>query len=194
MEYSQNDVLLAFDASTVTIGWALFNINSKKLIDFNYYKYKKETLVERAVEAEDFISDLTLKYYPLKIKVFAIEERLKSFRAGGTNSDAMLKTAALNFSIQIIFHKLGITTKEVSVQTSRRLCFPNFHSIARKIKNKKQKEVAFEFALVELGHDKFPKKLMKSGKRKGENVFLEEAKDMADAYILGKSTLIILGV
>ena len=44
-------------------------------------------------------------------------------------------------------------------------------------------------ALKELGIDKFPKKIMKSGPRKGEEVFVDEASDMSDSWVIGKAIL-----
>jgi len=188
MTYEKEKCLLSFDLSTITCGYSIFSFEEKKLKKLDYFKFTKKELWERAIELEAFVDKLLSEY---NIIMFAIEERLKSFRAGGTNAEAMLKTATMNFFCQVYFRKKGIDVKEIHVSTARKLAIPMFHSIARKIAGKKQKEIAFDFIVKELGAEIFPKKVMKAGKRKGEEVFLEEASDMSDSYILGKSALII---
>ena len=188
MYENKEELLLSFDLSSITVGYALFSLSTKELKHMSYWKYNKDSMLDKAFMLEIFIHELLNSF---NIKSFCIEERLKSFRAGGTSAEAMIKTSCLNFNCQTIFHKKGIEIKELNVNTVRKLAIPGFHSIARKIKGKKQKEIAFEFVVKELGEDKFPSKVLKSGPRKGETDFLEEAKDMADAYLLGKSFLIL---
>lgn len=185
---NKEKVLLGMDVSTTVCGYSLISLEEKKLLEMNYYKFKGETLLDRTKELDDFINTLCASF---NIKYFCIEERLKSFQAGGTNAESMTKLAAFNFYCQTIFFKKDIPIKEIPVATARKLAIQNFHSIARKIKNIKQKEVAFNFIVKELGEDKFPTKVMKSGKRKGETVFIDEARDMSDSYIIAKSGIIL---
>lgn len=187
---SKKEVLLAFDLSTTCCGFSIFSIERKELLELNFFSFKKETLLERTDELEAKFDELCFSY---NVKVFCIEERLKSFKAGGSNAESLGKLTAFNFYCQTLFYKKNIPIKEIPSATARKLAIPGFHSIARKIKGKKQKEIAFEFIVKELGADKFPTKVMKSGPRKGQTVFIDEASDMSDAFIIGKSGLIITG-
>lgn len=182
--------VLSLDLSTTVCGYGIFLIETKQLLKLDFYKFKKDTLVDRGFELAGFLKILCDTQ---DIKRVVIEERLKSFRAGGTNAEAMLKTAQLNFLGQYLCKELGLEVSVINVQTARKLAYDNFHKVARATKAK-NKELAFEFVKKELGESWFPKKIMKSGARKGEEVFIDEAMDMSDAYILGKAALVQLAV
>ena len=185
----EKPVLISFDLSTVTIGISIFDFKEEKLLDLYYYKFVSNNMLDKSIELEDFIDKLDKVY---QIDWIIIEERLKSFRAGGTNAASMLKLAAFNWFCQALLYKRKIKFKEINVNTARSLAYDHFHVVARKIKGIKQKEYAFQLVLSELGTERFPTKINKSGKNKGKEVFLEEAKDMADAYILSKAAFKIL--
>jgi len=191
MDNKEMDLLLSFDLSTTVVGYSIFSLFRGDLVTCKYHKFDADELVDRGMELIGLIDDILAKCKSdgFGVTKFVIEERLKSFRQGGTNADAMLKTAQLNFACQIIMKTKGLETVEINVNAARSACFPGFHKVARARKDVKQKEVAFEFAVKELGESFFPKKVLKSGPRKGEEVFLEEAKDMSDSWILGKAYL-----
>ena len=77
----------------------------------------------------------------------------------------------------------------MNVMNSRNLCFPGFHVIARAKKGIKHKEIAFDMVIKILGKEIFPTKILKSGPRKGTEVFVDEATDMSDSWVIGKSIL-----
>lgn len=178
--------LLAFDLSTTVVGYSFFDIESQDLIECSYYKFEEDELIDRGRELKLLLQKL---FSANDISLFVIEERLKSFRQGGTNADAMLKTAQLNFYCQSMIMELGVPVKEINVNTARSACFEGFHTIARATKGVKHKEIAFKMAISVLGEDFFPKKVLKSGPRKGETVYLDEAMDMADSWVLGRAFL-----
>lgn len=181
--------LLAFDLSTTVAGYSIFDEVTEELILMSYYKFTEENLVDRANELVNLLESL-IKNEKYEISTIGLEENLKSFRAGGTNASAMLNTSKLNFCFQyLVKYIYGKTLTEINVNSARSACFPGFHVIARALKGKKHKEVAFDMALKELGTDKFPKKIMKSGPRKGEEVFVDEASDMSDSWVIGKAIL-----
>lgn len=180
-------VLLALDLSTTVMGYTLFEIESKQKIDIGYHKFNTESLVERGKELHTFLDDQLTKH---NITKFAIEENLKSFRSGGTNASAMLNTSKMNFLCQYLVRYIyKIETIELNVNTARSTCFPGFHVIARGRKDMKGKEVAFEMTKLALGEKTFPKKILKSGPRKGLEVFIDEAMDMADSWVIGTAAL-----
>ena len=180
--------LLAFDLSTTVLGYSIFNMETEELLHMDYHKFEAEDLVDRGIELFGILSNI-IETYP-DIGTFGIEERLKSFRSGGTNADAMLKTAQLNFLCQyIIRNQFGLPIKEVNVNTARSACFPGFHKIARTQKGVKHKLLAFAMAKVSLGEERFPTKVLKSGPRKGETIFIDEGMDMADSWVIGKAVI-----
>jgi hypothetical protein len=177
--------VLSFDISTVTVGYSIFNLKTKELHTLDYFKLKGEELIDKAFHLKQFIDDLLLKE-KLDIKTFVIEESMQAFQAGMTNAAAMFKTSQINFLCQFLIKERGIELVGIHVQTARRLVYPMFHKISRTVPQE-NKQLAFEMVTKELGTERFPKKILKSGPRKGLEVFLEEAKDMTDAYILGKA-------
>lgn len=183
-------VLIAFDLSTTVCGICIQNFKSKEILRFFYHNFESKIMIEKSIELEKLVEKVFSDYQ--NVECFVIEERLKAFAAGGTNAEAMGKTAALNFLCQYLVHKRGIKVRELNVNTARKLAYDGFHSAARKIKGVKQKEFAFKLVINELGESLFPTKINKSGKNKGKKVFLEEAKDMADAFILGKASFKII--
>lgn len=181
-------MLLALDLSTTVMGYCIFDKDTGDYVAMDNYKFKEENLVDRGDELLGTITMLTVQYPA--IDEIAIEERLKSFRSGGTNANAMLNTAQLNFLCQYLTKfnfKLRLT--EINVNAARSLCFPGFHKVARATKGTKHKEIAFNMVKNVLGDDKFPTKVLKSGPRKGETVFIDEAMDMADSWVIGKAIL-----
>lgn len=186
------NLVLAVDLSTTVCGYALFNKDTDKLFYLDFYKFESIDLIDRAQELDSLLTSIknTLLIGSCIITDFVIEERLKSFRSGGTNASAMLNTAQMNFLCQyLVKNMFGFNLIEINVNAARSACFPGFHKIARATAGVKQKEIAFSMVMKQIGEDKFPKKILKSGVRKGVEVFLEEAKDMSDAYILGKAFL-----
>lgn len=181
--------LLAFDLSTTVAGYSILDVLTQELIYIDYYKFKEENLVDRANELVNLLESI-INNEKYNITEIGLEENLKSFRAGGTNASAMLNTSKINFCFQYLIkfiYKKSLI--EVNVMTARGACFPGFHIIARTQKGVKQKEIAFKMALKELGTEIFPKKIMKSGLNKGKEVFIDEASDMSDSWVIGKAIL-----
>lgn len=175
-------MILALDLSSSTIGYSIFE--ESELVKIGYFKYTSSEMLKKAFELEKFLDDLFRDY---SITDVCIEESLKAFREGGTNAEAMFKTTKLNFLCQFLVSKKGLKINELNVNNARSLAFPNFHKFARTVKGVPHKEIIFKFVLKELGEDFFPKKIISRGANKGEEVYLEEARDMADSFIIGKA-------
>jgi len=101
----------------------------------------------------------------------------------------MFSTTAMNFIGQYIAKELGMKVEAINVLNARGLAYPTFHKYTRGLKGQRQKDIIFTFVINELGEKKFDcyKKIMKSGKRKGKEVYLEEAKDVADSWVIAKA-------
>ena len=179
-------IILGFDLSTTTLGYCCLSFEKKEVLDMGYVSFKENSLLERAVSLNKIIENFIEKY---EIILFCIEESMLAFSSGLTNAAAMFKTTSINFLCQYLFHSKNIKVETINVLNARGLSYPSFHKYARSLKGQKQKDIIFTFVLNELGEDKFEcyKKTMKSGKRKGEIVYLEEAKDVADSYVIAKA-------
>lgn len=173
--------LLALDLSTKTIGYSIFSLDSNELLKMDYYSYTSDDLVDKGFEVQNLLLGIDEEY---KVNTVVIEERLKKFSPGRTNADAMFKTAQINYISQFICKSMGKEIIEINVMNARGRCFPGFHKLAR-VSTEKHKDIAFEMTRKILGDDKFPKKVLSSGPRKGLEIFLDEAQDMADSWVIG---------
>jgi Holliday junction resolvasome RuvABC endonuclease subunit len=174
-------MILGFDLSTTVCGYCVLNDNGE-IECLSYYSFKSKEMIEKAKELKQLIIGIYAEY--LNIDKFFIEERLQGFRAGGTNADAMFKTAALNFHCQVLINQFETPIVALNVNNARSVSFPGFHKFARTVKGTKHKEIIFKMVKEKLGDKYFPTKTMKSGKRKGDVVYIDEAMDMADAYVI----------
>lgn len=178
-------MILGFDLSTTVCGFCGLNEDGEiELLD--HYTFKSKEMLEKAAELKDLLKTIFCAH---DVTDFFIEERLQGFRAGGTNADAMFKTAAINFYCQVLIKERDIPITALNVNAARSSAIPGFHKIARTMKGTKHKEIIFNMVVKKLGEKYFDTKVMKSGKRKGETVYLEEGKDMADAYVIAKAGL-----
>lgn len=178
-------MILGLDLSTTVCGYCILSINGE-IKDLNHYNFESKNMLEKAGELKKLIDEIVNRY---NIEKFFIEERLQGFRAGGTNADAIFKTAALNFYGQVLITEKKIPIVALNVNSARANVFPGFHKIARRIKGIKHKELIFDFVKKELGDSFFPTKILKSGPKKGQVIFIEESKDRADAYVIAKAGL-----
>lgn len=179
--------VLGFDLSSATVGYTICDKETQEVLLIDYFKYPKEItdLLDKGFYLEKFIEELLSKHP--QITDFVIEERLKKFAGNRSSIDNLLKLAQLNYICQYLMkNKFNLRVNELNVLKARKLVFPNIFKVTRQCKIK-QKDYVFESVLPILGEGRFPKKSMKSGKNKGNLVFLEEAKDMADSWLICKA-------
>ena len=180
--------LLALDLSSSVCGYTI--IIDNKIEKVSYKKFETKEMLTRGKELINLLYDIT-EQYP-QVKTLVIEAHMKSFAGGASSSDAMLKTSQMNFlgqSYLYNFHDYEVIT--LNVNHARNTWQPGFLKLARAMKGVKHKEIAFNIAkdqFKELGIE-LPTKVISRGKRKGETVYLDEAGDMTDSYILAMSYL-----
>lgn len=139
--------VLGLDISTKTIGWALFDIQKKELLELTHFspKIKGESskIEEMLLKAEQFKSKLE-DYQNFGITNVVIEEPL-------INSNNIRTVATLirynSFITHIIYETLGIVPEFISTYNSRKFAFPSLFT-----ENKKGKKVLF--GKYEVGCDK----------------------------------------
>jgi hypothetical protein len=183
MEY-----LLSLDASSITIGYSIFNLSTRELIKIDYYSLKSELVLDKADEFENFITRLLVEYP--QIKVMAIENAFQAMFGGVSSIHTTTILNQVNILYQYICKKKGLKINSMSVAECRKKAFPLVKLKPKKIAGGlNHKEQMFNIVVGVLGKDIFPTKEMKSGKRKGEIVFVDEAKDMSDSYVVGLAYL-----
>ena len=140
--------ILGLDISTKTIGWALFDITDKSLLELTHFSPKvkpvpDEKIEELLIKAESFQEKLN-DYKGFGILKVIIEEPL-------LNSNNVRTVATLmrynSFITKIIYNTLGIIPNFISTYNSRRYAFPSLYT-----ENKKGRKVLF--GAYEKGCDK----------------------------------------
>jgi hypothetical protein len=126
MEIKNNPKVLGLDISTKTIGWALFDIETKELLELTHIspipKPKRENKMEELlVKAEMFRSKL-IGYKELGITDVVIEEPLLN------SNNVYTVGTLLRFNTLIfreIYDVLGIIPQFISTYNSRKFAFPH---------------------------------------------------------------------
>lgn len=183
---------IALDLSSTVCGYTIYQNNELK--DVGYKKLTSEVLLDRGQELKTFLDELinSWKEKDVVFNTLVIEAHMKSFSGGKSSGDAMFKTGQMNFLGRYLCRfEYGMNVVELNVNSARNTWKPGFIKLARSIKNVKDKEIAFDYAskeLIEKGFE-LPTKVLKSGPRKGETVFLDEASDITDSYVLGEAYL-----
>jgi len=140
--------VLGLDISTKTIGWALFDIQKKQLLELTHFspkvKPKREDKIEEMLIKSDQFHDKILDYKNVGITKIIIEEPL-------INSNNIRTVATLmrynSFITRTIYNVLGIIPIFISTYNSRKFAFPDLVA-----ENKKGRKVLF--GNYEVGCDK----------------------------------------
>jgi RNase H-fold protein (predicted Holliday junction resolvase) len=130
--------ILGLDVSTTTIGCALFDLESKELLELTHVspviKPKDKTIKELFLKSEIF-KDKILQYKDLNITTVVIEEPLL------TSNNIYTVQTLLRFNTLIskhVYDILGVVPEYISTYESRKNAFPELMA-----PNKNGKEVLF---------------------------------------------------
>ena len=174
-------MLLSLDISTSCTGYCIFN-DTGDLIESDAIRLDKEkNFFEKVKIVEKKITVICAKY---KIKNVAIEESLQSFRPGLSSAKTLFTLSKFNGVVQYICYNFGMKIHKYNVNTARKLV--NI-KINRKSDKKTKEQVVDQVHAVMKDKINLPKKILKSGPRKGIEVYEVYAYDIADAYVIGKA-------
>jgi RNase H-fold protein (predicted Holliday junction resolvase) len=131
--------VLGLDVSTRTIGWALFDIQTKELLELTHVspvpKPKEENKIKELILKSEIFKTKLIQYKDLGITKVIIEEPLLN-----SNNIYTIQTL-LRFNTLVtkqIYDVLGIVPEYISTYNSRKLAFPELVQ-----KNDKNKMVLF---------------------------------------------------
>ena len=177
-------MILALDISTSCTGWCVFDENGFK--DTGYINLSKHKgLYEKATHVKAAIIELD-DTYPIECVV--VEENLQAFRPGLSSAKTLMTLAQFNGVVRWICHeRLEVPVESINVNTARKSVGLK---INKKDKSKTTKEKVLDWVSEDNPSIKWPTKILKSGPNKGLERICNEAFDMADAYVIGKSYLI----
>lgn len=179
--------LLALDASSSIIGYSIFDIDTKELIEINHYVHDKSTsLIERVIEYEKILNRLQSTY---NITDMVIEESFQGFFGGGSSANTIAVLTAINFGYQLVTFKAGVKVNTITVGEARKGTFPGIKiRTLAKMQGIKEKDFCFQLTEAFL-KPHFTTKIISKGARKGLVVYEDYCKDMADSWITGMGFL-----
>jgi len=177
-------MILGLDISTSTTGYCIFNEDG--LLHMGYICLKKHTgLFEKAAEIKRAMQDIKNKY---DIKEIAVEENLQAFRPGFSSAATLMKLAQFNGVVQwVCYEVFGIPAISFNVNTARK-------TVGLKIRKKDPvttKDQILKWVQSQEPDFKCPLKEVTRGRNKGQVRHLTECYDMADAYVIAKSSFIL---
>ena len=175
-------MLLAIDISTTITGFCVFDENGKPTHISNVDMTKVSDFFEKVSLIKRHLYDLK---FSLNIKQVAIEESLQAFRSGSSSAKTLFKLSKFNGIIQWICHNdLEVPVSSLNVNSARKLAGikvsrGSIVSTKDQILNQVISETGELFD--------WPTKILKSGPRRGFEIYDKCCYDMADAYVVGKA-------
>ena len=177
-------MILGLDISTSSTGWCVFK--DSKFINMGYIDLKKiKDPMDKAKKVKDCLMNLILRY---EISNVCIEQNLQAFRPGLSSAKTLLTLARFNGIVSYLcFEVFDLKPSYVNVNSARKAC-----NIKLDRKSKKStKEQIFDYVLNDMSINgltyKWPKKVLKSGPRAGNEVYVDGCYDMSDSYVICKA-------
>ena len=178
-------MILGLDASTSTVGICI--LDEKAEIVQNYFlKLKKQK--ELCTKGDVFKDELERIQSKYDITHVFIEDYAQRMARGTSSAQTITRLAAWNGICQYLSYQVfHVEPKVLNVARARKL-------LQIKTQSKKKtgipvKDQVFAWVTDHLNVS-WPTKVLQSGPRKGTEVILEEAKDMADAWVVAKAGFI----
>jgi len=175
-------IICGLDISTSCIGACIVDTKKEKKYIY-FFKPRGSDWMDKASVTKDFLHNLFLDH---EIEKVFIEENLQAFRPGLSSAKTLMALSRFNgivsFMIKDIF---GIKPEFLNVNTARK-------SLGIKIERKSKlstKEQVFAWVKGNFEYT-WPTRILKSGKRKGQEVLCDEVYDMADAYVIVHAGLV----
>lgn len=173
-------MILGLDISTSSTGWSVLDTEGT-LVEQSYIRLDKiKNTMTKASEVSSTLEDIKEKY---DITSIFIEENLQMFRPGLSSAKVLITLARFNGMVTLMSYKVfGIEPEFLNVNAARKLVGLK---IDRKDKSKTTKEKVLEWVDDELDQSYvWPKRTLKSGPRKGTEVYESGCYDIADAHVI----------
>lgn len=177
-------MILGLDISTSCTGFCIVDKSGMPVHFSNIELTKIENFFEKAKKVKSHILKLMIEY---NIEEIAVEDYLTSFARGRSSSRTLFKLAKFNGIIQwVCYNDLDITAYPINVNNARKI--NNIVVLSKKKTTEHTKDQVLR-QVKEIVGEKFifPKKILKSGPRKGQEVNEKSSYDMADAFVIAKA-------
>ncbi len=182
-------MILGLDISTSCTGLTILD-SDKNLIFCDYIDTSKfKSMYEKAAQIKKMFCKLNLDF---EIKHIFVEENLQKFRPGFSSAKTLTTLSKFNGVVCYIanesFKHLHSHPVNINVINARK-------SLGMKIEREKKcgvstKEQVLRWVSTDCSKIKWPTKILKSGPRKGKEVYIPACYDMADSYVIASSGLV----
>ena len=175
-------MIIGLDASTRTVGICI--LDEKGEIVQNYFlklKSQKELCTKGDVLKDEF-EKIQSKY---DISRVCIEDYAQKMSRGTSSAQTITRLAAWNGICQYLSYQVfGCHPEMLNVARARKLL--QIKTQSKKKAGKDVKQQVFEWVTEHL-NPSWPTKILQSGPRKGQEIIIDEAYDMADAWVIAKA-------
>lgn len=180
-------MILGLDVSTATIGYTVLD-KEGTVLKMDYISLKKDKgITEKGFHFRSVLRELKSRY---KIDHVYIEEYFQRFARGMSSARTITLLSSFNGIVQYICHdELGIVPEPIAVNVCRSLV--GIKTLSKNKAGKDVKEQVFDWVSDHLQY-KWPDKTLQSGPRKDQLIILEEARDMADSWVVAKAGFVKL--
>jgi hypothetical protein len=175
-------MILGLDASTATVGISILDMNGNVVLrDYAHLK-KLKGICQKADYLEDKLLNIRDEY---DIKHVFIEDYAKKMKRGQSSAQTITLLASWNGVVQVMCYKLFSMEPELlEVTRARKACGIPLLS-KKKSGGVDAKTQVFEWVSKNVkGMENPPTKVLQSGPRKGLEVFIDQASDMTDAWVI----------
>jgi Holliday junction resolvasome RuvABC endonuclease subunit len=178
---------LGLDVSTSCTGWCVFT-STGMFVDMGKIELaKKSGVYQKADAVRSELNNLLIMYSITKVY---IEENLQAFRPGLSSAKTLSVLARFNGIVSLLcYETFNLEPEHLNVNAARKAL--GIKLIRKKHGGAPTKEQVFTWVHDDLvkQHINFgwPRKILKSGPRKGKEILDTGAYDMADAYVIVKA-------
>ncbi len=181
-------MILGLDVSTATIGYTLLDLDGN-LLEMDFISLSKtKGLTKKGFVFREHLKNIIDKYP--QIQHVYIEEYFQKFARGMSSARTITLLSAFNGIVQFICEdEIHRCPELVPVNTCRSLV--GIKTQSKKKVGKDVKEQVFEWVDAHLKY-KWPTKILQSGPRKGQKIFVAESRDMADSWVVARAGFVKL--
>ena len=183
--------VLGLDVSTSCTGWSILD-NQLKMIAAGAVDLKRcKTIYEKADMVRTEIKSLSSSF---EISCVYIEENLQAFRPGFSSAKTLMTLARFNGMVSLACRDIfDFDPRHINVNIARK-------SVGLKVERESKcgvstKDQVLKWVQSDIKSYNFnfhwPEKTMKSGKNKGQVRIDASCYDIADAYVIAKSGLLL---
>ena len=184
-------VVLGLDISTSTVGWSIINAEIGQPTLGYIPLSDVKSMYQKATECKQQLSLLISQYGVTDI---AIEEDLQKFTKGKSSAATIQKLSKFNGMVSyIVYDLMGKAPVHIKVNDARSIAGCKIIKNTKKNKAaKKVKQQVYEQIMEKLPNYPWPKKILRSGPRKDQEILIPETYDMVDAYVISVAGKVLL--